>query len=96
MLASLSFVVANSMGLSTKEIADVRHVSHATVSRQRESIRQKLAITGRNVNLVTFLQTFNVAAPQMGQTARFGQDGLMGDSASLPESVEEPGWKTDS
>ncbi len=84
------------MGLSTKEIADIRHVSPATVSRQRESIRQKLAITGRNVNLVTFLQTFNVAAPQMGQTGRFGQDGLMGDAASTPESTEESTWKTDS
>jgi len=84
------------MGLSTKEIADIRHVSPATVSRQRESIRQKLAITGRNVNLVTFLQTFNVSAPQMGHAGRFGQDGLMGESASTPESVEEPGWKADS
>jgi DNA-binding CsgD family transcriptional regulator len=80
------------MGLSTKEIADIRHVSPATVSRQRESIRQKLAITGRNVNLVTFLQTFNVVAPQMGQTGRFGQDRPMGDSASSPESVEESTW----
>ena len=80
------------MGLSTKEIADIRHVSPATVSRQRESIRQKLAITGRNVNLVTFLQTFNIMAPQMGQTGRFGQDGPMGDSASTSESVEESTW----
>lgn len=61
------------MGLSTKEIADIRHVSPATVSRQRESIRQKLAITGRNVNLVTFLQTFNVSAPQMDPPGHVGQ-----------------------
>jgi len=84
------------MGLGTKEIAHIRHVSPATVSRQRESIRQKLAITGRNVNLVTFLQTFNVAAPQMGQTGRFGLNDLAGEPATQHESVEESTWKTDS
>lgn len=84
------------IGLGTKEIAHIRHVSPATVSRQRESIRQKLAITGRNVNLVTFLQTFNVAAPQMGQAGRFGQDGVTGESVPWPESVEESILKPDS
>jgi|GEM_PF-2210673 len=77
------------MGLSTKEIADIRNVSPATVSRQRESIRQKLAITGRNVNLVTFLQTFNVSAPQMDPAGRFGANDLAGAPATRPESVEE-------
>jgi len=46
------------MGLSTKEIARIRHIVPATVSRQRESIRRKLGLTGRNVNLITYLQTF--------------------------------------
>ena len=46
------------MGLSSKEIAELRHVSRATVSRQRESIRRKLGLSGRRVNLATYLQTF--------------------------------------
>jgi len=80
------------MGLSTKEIAQIRHVSPATVSRQRESIRQKLAIKGRNVNLVTFLQTFNVAVPPIGQMGRFGLDSQALKPVSSPESVEESTW----
>jgi len=52
------------MDLSTKEIADVRHAFIATTS--RESVRQKLAITGRNINLLTFLQAFNVQAVLVG------------------------------
>jgi DNA-binding CsgD family transcriptional regulator len=46
------------MGLTTKEIAQIRHVAPATVSRQRESIRRKLRLTGKAVNITTFLQTF--------------------------------------
>lgn len=46
------------MGLSSKEIADLRRVSRATISRQRESIRRKLGLSGRRVNLATYLQTF--------------------------------------
>lgn len=72
------------MGLSSKEIAQIRHVSPATVSRQRESIRQKLAIKGKNVNLVTYLQSFNVAAPPMGPTGRFGLDSLAPHAAASP------------
>jgi GAF domain-containing protein/DNA-binding CsgD family transcriptional regulator len=77
------------MGLGTKEIAGIRHVSPATVNRQRESIRRKLAITGKNVNLVTFLQTFNVAVHPIGQMGRYGLDSLAVNSASASESTEE-------
>ena len=80
------------MGLSSKEIAEIRHVSPATVSRQRESIRKKLAITGRNVNLVTFLQTFNVAVPQMHRTGPSGQDSPAPNSVFSPESAQESIW----
>ena len=80
------------MGLSTKEIANIRHVSPATVSRQRESIRQKLAIKGRSVNLVTFLQTFNVATPPISQTGRVGLDGRTENPAFSPESAKESTW----
>lgn len=44
-------------GMRTKEIAEMRGVSEATVKRQREKIRTKLAITNRDVNLATFLQS---------------------------------------
>ncbi len=64
------------MGLSTKEIAQVRHIAPATVSRQRESIRRKLGLTGRDVNLITYLQTFNVTASHMEQSGRFGLETL--------------------
>ncbi len=45
-------------GLASKEIARLRSVSPATVNRQRESIRHKLGITNKDINLTTFLCTF--------------------------------------
>lgn len=45
-------------GLSTKEIARTRHISPATVSKQRENIRKKLNLTNRKTNLATYLNTF--------------------------------------
>lgn len=42
-------------GLSTKEIARIRGISPATVNRHRESIRRKLDITNRKVNLTSYL-----------------------------------------
>ena len=42
-------------GLSTKEIARVRHVTPATVFKQRESIRRKLSIAGTDANLTAYL-----------------------------------------
>jgi DNA-binding CsgD family transcriptional regulator len=44
-------------GMHTKEIADMRGVSEATVNRHREKIRRKLNITNQDVNLTTFLQS---------------------------------------
>jgi DNA-binding CsgD family transcriptional regulator len=43
-------------GLRTKEIAEIRNISPATISRHRERIRRKLGISGKDVNLVTYLQ----------------------------------------
>jgi DNA-binding CsgD family transcriptional regulator len=42
-------------GLRTKEIARLRGVSAATVSRHREHIRRKLGLAGRKINLSTWL-----------------------------------------
>jgi DNA-binding CsgD family transcriptional regulator len=50
-------------GMTTKEIAQLRHVSPATVARQRERIRHKLGLTGTDANLATYLRTFLVERP---------------------------------
>lgn len=47
-------------GLSNKEIAKLRHVSHATINRHRENIRRKLGLRNQKINLPTFLQTHMV------------------------------------
>ena len=44
-------------GLRTKEIAQIRNVSPATVNRHREHIRRKLKITNNDANLTTYLQS---------------------------------------
>ena len=44
-------------GLRTKEIAQMRSVSPATINRNREHIRRKLKIANNNVNLTTYLQS---------------------------------------
>jgi DNA-binding CsgD family transcriptional regulator len=43
--------------MRTKEIAETRGVSEATINHHREKIRRKLNITNKNVNLATFLQS---------------------------------------
>ena len=44
-------------GMRTKEIAEMRGVSEATINRHRENIRRKLKITNQDVNLATFLES---------------------------------------
>jgi len=43
-------------GLTSKEIAQMRRVSPATISRHRERVRRKLGIVGSKTNLATHLQ----------------------------------------
>ncbi len=43
-------------GMRTKEIAELRSISPATVNRHRERIRGKLGITNSDTNLATFLR----------------------------------------
>jgi len=44
-------------GMRTKEIANLRGVSAATINRHREHIRRKLKITNSDANLTTYLQS---------------------------------------
>jgi DNA-binding CsgD family transcriptional regulator len=44
-------------GMRTKEIAQLRGVSVATINRHREHIRRKLRIANKKVNLITYLQS---------------------------------------
>ncbi len=44
-------------GLSSKEIANLRGITHATVGRHRENIRHKLGLANRKVNLVSYLNS---------------------------------------
>ena len=44
-------------GMRSKEIAEMRNVSEATINRHREKIRRKLKLTNQDVNLASFLQS---------------------------------------
>jgi DNA-binding CsgD family transcriptional regulator len=44
-------------GLRTKEIAQIRGTSVATINRHRENIRRKLRLTNSEANLTTYLQS---------------------------------------
>ncbi|MFT5155136.1 MAG: DNA-binding CsgD family transcriptional regulator [Planctomycetota bacterium] len=50
-------------GLTSKEIAQLRGVAEATVSRQRDRIRSKLGLTNTATNLVTFMRTYGDKLP---------------------------------
>lgn len=48
-------------GLTTKDVAQIRHVAPATVAKQRERIRKKLGVMGTETNLATHLRMFTSA-----------------------------------
>lgn len=58
-LSPVELLICNMIkhGLSSKEIASIRGISPATVNRHRESIRNKLGLTNRKINLITYLNT---------------------------------------
>lgn len=56
-LSPVELLICNMIkhGLTSKEIAKIRGISPATVNRHRESIRNKLGLTNRKINLVSYL-----------------------------------------
>ncbi|MCK6557131.1 LuxR C-terminal-related transcriptional regulator [Candidatus Binatia bacterium] len=56
------------MGMRTKEIAELRGISPATVNRQRESIRRKLGLAGKRANLTSFVRRFQSSGPPRSQS----------------------------
>jgi len=59
---AISSMIRN--GLSTKEIAQLRCISPATVRRHRENLRKKLGLRNRKANLSTFLQSSTAQEPR--------------------------------
>jgi len=76
---AISTMIRN--GLSTKEIAQLRCISPATVRRHRENIRRKIGLKNRKANLATYLQ-----ASIAGESARAADTAVR--PADLP--TEEP------
>jgi len=79
---AISTMIRN--GLSTKEIAQLRSISAATVQRHRENIRRKLGLRNRKANLATYLQgsfsqesSPNVNGLQPGTSANQTDDGII-------------------
>jgi len=58
------------MGLSTKEIAQNRHIAPATSESPSREHTQEARPHRKNVNLVTYLQTFEASQPRMDERGR--------------------------
>ena len=81
---SISTMIRN--GLSTKEIAQLRCITPATVRRHRENIRRKLSLRNRKVNLVTYLQSAGSEEPAHAEQrlAELADQKRVGAERSLP------------
>ena len=75
---AISAMIRN--GMSTKDIANLRCITPATVRRHRENVRKKLGLTNRRVNLVTYLQNSTGNEPDTGRKKPACDHGL----ASVP------------
>lgn len=59
-------------GMAVKEIADVEHLSPETIAAHRRSIRRKLGLSHRKVNLGSYLQTIFGDADSGDESTRNG------------------------
>lgn len=66
--SELAICQALMMGLSSKEIAEARHIAVGTVARHRENIRAKLGLQHAGTNLVAHL--IELTAPDVPRHAR--------------------------
>ncbi len=71
-------------GLRTKEIAELRGISAATISRHREHIRRKLKIANENINLTTYLQSL------LRRICRTAPEGTSRRGSARKKSLIEP------
>jgi DNA-binding CsgD family transcriptional regulator len=85
---AISTMIRN--GLSTKEIAQLRCISPATVRRHRENIRRKLGIRNRKANLATYLQASISSEPAAASDGAAQYPQQAADDFPLPG-----GWSTE-
>lgn len=81
---AISTMIRN--GLSTKEIAQLRCISPATVRRHRENIRRKIGLKNRKANLATYLQASIAGeSPVSADTVPQPADAPAGQLPTLPD-----------
>lgn len=85
---AISTMIRN--GLSTKEIAQLRCITPATVRRHRENIRRKLKLRNRKVNLITFLQASGT------EETPAAEEPALELPAGLAGVIEPPAWALNS
>ncbi len=83
---AISAMIRN--GMSTKEIAQLRCISAATVRRHRENIRRKLGLQNKRANLVTYLQSTGSEEP--AASGKASRRPLIDSSTDIPPAGETP------